>query len=132
MDLVLGTHPHVIEPIELLTDEETGHSMLVYYSLGNLVNWTSSSGNGIANRMVGGMAQVTLSRDENGEVAIADYGVTALVCHLTPGQDGVTTYPLSAYNEELAADNKIRSQDPNFSYLYCVDLCNEVWGELWK
>lgn len=132
VDLVLGTHPHVIEPIELLKDEETGHSMLVYYSLGNFVNWTSSSGSGIANRMVGGMAQITLTRTEDGEVAIADYGVTALVCHLTPGQDGVTTYPLSAYNEELAAENKIRSQDSNFSYSYCIDLCNEVWGELWK
>ena len=132
VDLVLGTHPHVIEPIELLTDEETGHSMLVYYSLGNFVNWTSSSGSGIANRMVGGMAQITLTRTEDGEVAIADYGVTALVCHLTAGQDGVTTYPLSAYNEELAAENKIRSQDSNFSYSYCVDLCNEVWGELWR
>ena len=132
VDLVLGTHPHVIEPVEFLTDEESGHSMLVYYSLGNFVNWTSSSGNGIANRMVGGMAQVTLSRNEDGEVAIADYGITALVCHLTPGQDGVTTYPLSAYNEELAAENKICNQDPAFSYSYCVDLCNEVWGDLWE
>lgn len=24
-DLVLGTHPHVIEPVEWVTDEETGH-----------------------------------------------------------------------------------------------------------
>ena len=42
-DLVLGTHPHVIEPIEWVEDETTGHQMLVYYSLGNFVNWTSSS-----------------------------------------------------------------------------------------
>jgi poly-gamma-glutamate synthesis protein (capsule biosynthesis protein) len=73
VDLVLGTHPHVIEPVEQITDEETGHSMLVYYSLGNYVNWTSSSGDGIANRMVGGMAQITLERGEDGEVAISDY-----------------------------------------------------------
>ena len=52
-DLVLGTHPHVIEPIERVEDETIGHQMLVYYSLGNFVNWTSSDGDGIANRMGG-------------------------------------------------------------------------------
>ena len=36
-DLVIGTHPHVIEPVEMLTDEN-GNEMLVYYSIGNYVN----------------------------------------------------------------------------------------------
>ena len=132
VDLVIGTHPHVIEPVEMITDEETGHSMLVYYSLGNFVNWTGSSGDGIANRMVGGMAQVTLSRGEDGSVAISDYGITALVCHLTPGQDGVTVMPLSSYSEALASENQIIKQDSHFSYSYCLDLCDTVWGDLWK
>ena len=132
VDLVLGTHPHVIEPVEQITDEETGHSMLVYYSLGNYVNWTSSSGDGIANRMVGGMAQVTLERGDDGKVSISNYGVTALVCHLTSGQDGVTVWPLSSYSEEMAAENEIRKQDPSFSYSYCTVLCDRVWGDLWN
>ena len=132
VDLVIGTHPHVIEPVEMITDEQTGHSMLVYYSLGNFVNWTSSSGDGIANRMVGGMAQVTLERDENGLVSISDYQVTALVCHLTNGQDGVTVMPLSSYSEELASENQIIKQDSHFSYSYCTDLCDTVWGDLWN
>lgn len=51
----------MIEPVEWVTDETTGNETLVYYSLGNYVNWTSSSGDGIANRMVGGMAEVTTS-----------------------------------------------------------------------
>lgn len=132
VDLVLGTHPHVIEPIEWLTDEETGNKMLVYYSLGNFVNWTSSSGDGIANRMVGGMAEVTIGLDENGSVGITDYGVTALVCHLQEGTNGVTTYALSDYTTEQGAANAIIAQDGNFSREYCVNLCNEVWGDSWK
>ncbi len=131
-DLVLGTHPHVIEPIEWLTDEETGNEMLVYYSLGNFVNWTSSSGEGIANRMVGGMANVTIGFDENGNLSITDYGVTALVCHLQEGINGVTTYTLSEYTEEQGATNAIIAQDGNFSREYCVNLCNEVWGADWN
>lgn len=131
-DLILGTHPHVIEPIEWLTDEETGNEMLVYYSLGNFVNWTSSSRAGVANRMVGGMAEVTIGLDENGEVVITDYGVTAVVCHLQEGVNGVTTYALADYTEEQGATNAILPQAPDFSREYCVELCNQVWGGLWE
>ena len=131
-DLVLGTHPHVIEPIEWVTDEESDHEMLVYYSLGNFVNWTSGTGEGVANRMVGGMAEVTLTMNDNGEVEIADYGVKPLVSHVTSGPGGVTTYFLEEYSEELAGENEIVSQDPEFSYEYCVNLCDSVWGDLWK
>lgn len=132
VDLVIGTHPHVIEPIEMMTDEETGHSMLVYYSIGNFVNWTSSSGNGIANRMVGGMAQITVGRDENGKAVILEYGVEPVVAHLTEGINGVTTYFLKDYTNTLASENEIRKQDENFSLEYCEELCDKVWGGLWR
>lgn len=131
-DLVLGTHPHVIEPIEWVTDEESEHEMLVYYSLGNFVNWTSGTGEGVANRMVGGMAEVTLGKNADGKVEIEDYGVRPLVSHVTSGPGGVTTYFLEDYSEELAGENEIVSQDPDFSFAYCIDLCDSVWGDLWK
>lgn len=132
VDLVIGTHPHVIEPIELLRNEETGHEMLVYYSLGNFVNWTSGTGSGVENRMVGGMADITVGRDEDGKVIIKEYGVEALCAHVTSGFGGVTVYPLSEYSSTLASQNEILLQAPDFSYEYAQDLCNRVWGELWR
>ena len=132
VDLVIGTHPHVIEPIEMLTDDTTGHQMLVYYSLGNFVNWTSSSGTGIANRMVGGMAKVTLGLDDNGKVVIKKYGIKALVSHVTSQTNGITVYSLSDYTDELASENEIVKQDSSFTRQYCIDLCNKVWGNLWE
>ncbi|MCR5755885.1 MAG: CapA family protein, partial [Acetatifactor sp.] len=128
VDLVLGTHPHVIEPITWVKDKASGRKMLVYYSLGNFVNWTSGTGKGVANRMVGGMAKVTIKRKENGKVAISDWGIEPLVCHVTQGPDGVTVYPLSKYTKKLAQKNEIRKQDKNFSLEYCEKLCREVWG----
>jgi poly-gamma-glutamate synthesis protein (capsule biosynthesis protein) len=127
VDLVIGTHPHVIEPIEWVSDDD-GNEMLVYYSLGNFVSWTNLTGNGVSNRMVGGMAEVTVAMDENGEAYIEDYGVEAVVCHLTEGTNGVTVYPLSEYTDELAEENAIVAQDGNFSKEYCVQLCDDVWG----
>ena len=131
-DLVIGTHPHVIEPVEWVTDEESGDEMLVYYSLGNFVSWTSSTGDGVSNRMVGGMAEVTIGQDESGEACILDYGVKALVCHLEEGVNGVTVYALSDYTDALAKENAIVKQDGNFSKEYCTNLCDEVWGDLWE
>jgi len=131
-DLVLGTHPHVIEPMEWMhvREEERGDAggTLVYYSLGNFVNWTSSTGEGIANRMVGGMARVVIGLDDAGEAVIKDYGVEPLVCHLEQGFGGVTVYPLSDYTEELAARNEIVKQDSNFSLEYCKKLVQDVFG----
>ncbi len=128
-DLILGTHPHVIEPIEWVTDEATGAQMLVYYSLGNFVNWTSGKGDGVANRMVGGMAQVTLTKEDSGKVIISDNSIVPLVCHVTEAYQGITVYKLSDYTEELAQENAIISQDPAFSLDYCKQLCKDVWGE---
>ena len=130
-DLILGTHPHVIEPIEQIT-AENGNQALVYYSLGNFVNWTSGTGEGVSNRMVGGMAQVTISLDENGEAVITEYGVLPVVCHLEKGFGGVTVYPLSEYTEELAERNEIRKQDESFSLEYCQDLVESVFGDAVK
>ena len=127
VDLVLGTHPHVIQPIEWVTDPASGHQMLVYYSLGNFVNWTSSTREGVANRMVGGMAQVTLEKEEDGIVSITEYTVEPVVCHLEEGINGVTVYKLDDYTEEMAEKNRIIAQDASFSREYCVQLCETVW-----
>lgn len=146
VDLVLGTHPHVIQPILWISREDTEDSvdisgdlgeaseredgMLVYYSLGNFLNWTAGVGEGIADRMLGGMAKITIGRDETGAAVVLDYGIEPLVCHLTEGTNGVTTYFLSDYTEEMAEENAIRSQDDAFSKKYCEMLCTEVWGEV--
>ena len=130
VDLVIGTHPHVTEPIEVL--EQNGHSMTVYYSIGNFVNSTAQTGAGIADRMVGAMADVTLERDSAGNVRITDFGVIPLVTHLSEGYGGITTYKLSDYTEEMARQNLIVASDPAFSLEYCKTLTEKVFGDLAK
>ena len=127
VDLVMGAHPHVIEPIEWVKDDK-GNQMLVYYSLGNYVNGTSSEGSGVTNRMVGGIADVTIGRNEAGEVVILENSVEPIVCHIGKG-DAYTVYFLKDYTEELAKENRILKQDPEFSKALCDKLVNQVWGE---
>ncbi len=125
VDLVIGTHPHVIEPVEWVSDEN-GNEMLVYYSIGNFVNGTSGTGAGVANRMIGGMADIVLEKNDD-KVVIQSYEAIPLVCHWS--EEEITTYYLQDYTEEMALENGIIKQDPDFSLEGCKALVLEVWGE---
>lgn len=131
VDLVIGTHPHVVEPVKWVSGME-GNQTLVYYSIGNFINATSGAGKGKAARMLGAMAEVTIVKDENTqETYISEYGVEPLVTHNVSGSGQITTYKLSDYTDELAEQNEMKYQDYSFSKAYCEDICSKVFGELY-
>lgn len=65
VELVIGSHPHVIQPIELRTDS-AGNKALVVYSLGNFISnmKTRDTRGGIA-------VKVKLKRDSDGKAHVA-------------------------------------------------------------
>lgn len=125
-DLVLGAHPHVIEPVEWITGA-SGNQTLVYYSLGNFISAQQA-----APRMLGAMAEITLEKDNDGKVFIKDYGVTPLVTHRVFGCGEITTYKLKDYNDELASRSTILTLDDTFSMSMLQNLCRQVFGDLYK
>ena len=150
VDVVLGTHPHVIEPVKEFTRESDGHKMVVYYSLGNFV-----SNQDEIPRMIGGMAKLTLYK-KGDNASIKSYEFEPVVTHKRYGYKEITTYKLSDYTPELASQNKILS-DPtccytgyfgcicgatlfdypthgprNFSVDYCKQFCKAVLGDIYK
>lgn len=104
-DLILGTHPHVVQPIEWI-EAENGNRALCYYSLGNYV---STQKNGLS--MLEAMAWVTFHVSEEGiTIAEADTGVIPLVCHYKSGPVRLENiYLLEDYTEEQALHHGIRS-----------------------
>lgn len=99
-DLVIGTHPHVVQPVEYI-DNGRGGKTLVYYSLGNFV-----SNQDTVATMLGAMAKVKIT-NRGGDVHISGYGVEPLVTHMLFGRGLITTYKLRDYNDQLAAENKV-------------------------
>lgn len=71
-DVVIGTHPHVVQPCEWVTGAD-GHQTLVYYSLGNFISAQTDE----ACRH-GGLAYFTVTK-ENGRCSVTDYGLKTLV-----------------------------------------------------
>lgn len=104
-DLIIGTHPHVPQPVEWIT-AENGNSALCYYSLGNYVSTQKE-----ALCMLEGMAWVTFHVTEDG-VSISEKGtgVLPLVCQYKSGPVRLdNVYLLEDYTEELASRHGIRN-----------------------
>ena len=127
-NLIIGAHPHVVQPVRWV-EAANGNRALVYYSLGNFINATSEYGSGVADRMIGAMADVTIIKSrQNGEVKIVNYQAVPLVTQMLTGSGRITTYKLSDYTPELAAQNEVIERDAAFSYDYCVNLFNEIFN----
>ena len=122
VDLVLGTHPHVVQPAELVQRAD-GQEMLVYYSLGNFVSNQESADNAL-----GAMAQITLWKDESG-VSIREYGVRPVVTHESP-EGEFTSYFLDQYTEEMARENQILNTGETFPLEESRNRCREIFGSL--
>ncbi|MBP5192985.1 MAG: CapA family protein [Eubacterium sp.] len=119
--LVIGSHPHVVEPIEWIEGRE-GNKMLCYYSVGNYI---SSQTN--ADAMLGLMAKVKIGRDKDGNVVISDYGYETLVTHISAEPGEFTTYKLTDYTDEMAARNAVCGYDDRFSLQFLKNLESEVF-----
>lgn len=131
-DLIIGTHPHVIEPVEVYETDDN-RKIPVYYSLGNFINWTSGRGKGVADRMLGAMADVTLTKDDKGKAVVKDFGVRPLIAHVESAINGSSVYFLKDYTQAKSFLNEIRKRDANFSYKYCEKLCEDIIDtDLWR
>ena len=108
VDVVLGSHPHVIGPMTWLTGEG-GNQTLVAYSLGN---FTSNHEAPHIQNELEGMLSCDFVKEEDGEVRIENVTWVPLVMH-TDGA-GFAVYALKDYTAELAAAHPILSaeEDP--------------------
>ena len=103
VDVVLGSHPHVIGPLAWVQGA-SGHRTLVAYSLGNFVSRHEAPA--LENELEG-MLSCDFVR-EGGEVSIQNVIWTPLVNHTEEGTFSV--YALKDYTPELAAQHTFLSQ----------------------
>lgn len=129
VDVVVGAHPHIVEPVEWLTDND-GHKMLVYYSLGNFISMFRD-----AKCQLEGMA--SLSFYVEGDVKYVVGSVIPLVNHWEydakafGGRKNFTVYRLSDYTEELARRHGCLHYKggAGFSKKFMEQLARDTWGD---
>lgn len=121
VDIVIGTHPHVLQPVEWVTNETTGKKMLVYYSLGNFISHQTS-----LKQLCGGMAQIQIEK-KGDEVSITSAKLTPVVCWYksTNGKYAFSVYKLSDYTEELGTSHAQSGATPEYFTKYAQEIVPE-------
>lgn len=99
-NLIIGTHPHVIQPKEVIQTTD-GRNVPCIYSLGNYISCQVKQGT-----MLGGMAEILLEKTAD-QVVVKKAEIVPLVTHTDQKFSYFTTYFLKDYNDELASENKI-------------------------
>lgn len=115
VDAVIGTHPHVIQPIEWV-EGKNGNQTLVVYSLGNFLSAMST---GTENNMLGGMISFDFVMAEE-EKTLENVKWDATVMHYTGIKSEDTDlrkdfriYQLDDYTEKIASQHTLNSSQVN-------------------
>lgn len=122
VDIVIGSHPHVVRTMETLTGED-GHKMLVYYSLGNFTSTQTDLPS-----LMGAMAKITVRKNiETGEIEIPEHEFIPLLMYYNKEIPDAAIYKLEDYPPELIKEHFVYQENPTeFSLEYYQDLFQET------
>lgn len=121
VDIIVGTHPHVIQPMKWL-DRKYGGKTLCVYSLGNFV----SAMNGPCN-MLGGLLDLDIVKNNyDNSISIENVGYIPIVTHYGRGMSNIRVYSLYDYTEDLASSHgtKLKTYS-GFSVNYLWKVVND-------
>lgn len=120
-DVIIGTHPHVIQPVEYINNED-GSKTLVAYSLGNFI-----SAQNRGPRMLGGVLNFEIVKNNaTGEIGFENVKFSGAVTHYGQSYSNLRIYPLSDYTQELASKHGVLEKTPEFSLQYLNDIIAKV------
>lgn len=115
-DVIIGTHPHVVQDAQWLTTAD-GRPAFVAYSLGNFLNAQST-----ADTMIGAVLcfeiQKTTQPDGSSKTEVLDPYFRPTVNHYGSNYSQIRVYWLEDYTDELAQSHGVRQNFPNFSRAY--------------
>lgn len=115
VDVVIGTHPHVIQPIQWVKGDNN-HQTLVAYSLGNFLNGQST---GNESNALGGNLQFNIEKQPKG-ITIKDVKWKSLVTHYdianpldSNTRQNFKMYPLADYSNNKAKQHGLNATAEN-------------------
>lgn len=104
VDVILGHHPHVIQPISWL-DGENGHKTLCYYSLGNSLNAQDELKN-----MVGILASFDIVKDTDG-ARVENAACIPIFAVMTPSYKNQKLILLSDLTDSICSEHHCNRTD---------------------
>ena len=129
VDVVLGSHPHVIGPMAWVANSTNpDHRTLVAYSLGNFLADHEAP---LPDNALEGMLSCDFVREEaDGSVSVENVRWVPLVCHSAGERWDFAVYAVDDYPAELAKQNRaLTGIDNPIDWLYSET--RRVVGEQW-
>lgn len=129
-DVILGHHPHVIQPVEYITGKD-GNKTLCVYSLGNFAAEQAHDYN-----MVGGIITFDVVSVDDAKPTLENVMFNPTVFHFPGNFYGNTVYLMQDYTPELASIHGVRTYYGNrLSYeqllKYVTDTISEEFLPEW-
>ena len=121
VDMVIGHHPHVIQPIEYVKRPD-GAFMLCFYSLGNFLSAQIQT-----STLLGAMAYIKIKGGSS--VEIVEAGAIPLITHYERNYQGMKVYPLYEYSDDLAEKHRKNQANKEFTLEYFSDLSTKIFGD---
>ncbi len=107
IDVILGHHPHVIQPIEWIKGE-SGNETLCVYSLGNFMAEMAAAGN-----MVGGFISFDITKVGEDRATVENVVFEPTVFHFPSNFYNNHIYFMKDYSEDLASVHGVRTYYKN-------------------
>lgn len=122
VDVIIGAHPHVLEPVEMISNHD-GKQTLVYYSLGNFL-----SAQDRGDTMLGGMAKWEIVKDgKDGSIRIEHAQLYPTVTQYNHDLADFKVYLLKDYTDELAHSHYLSQE---ISRQFFVDLTKQIMNDV--
>lgn len=118
-DVILGTHPHVLQTTELLKNQD-GSSTLCVYSLGNFVSAQSRP-----DEMIGCALTFDLTETSENHFEIQNIQLHPTITDYGYNYSNIRVLPLYDYTSENALQHGVRTEYPSFNYDYILSVVQE-------
>lgn len=121
-DIILGTHPHVLQSIEMLKKPD-GTDAPVIYSLGNFISAQSEAPN-----MIGGILDLKVTKNfETDSITVSDVKLIPTITQYESRYSNIRIIPWASYTKQLADQHGVK--DSRFTYDYIQKTLDSVIGE---
>ena len=104
-DIIIGTHPHVVQTIEMLTSAKDGTQVPVAYSLGNFVSTQIQADNLIGILLTFDITKTTQPDGTVSSCVIENVKAIPEVMHYDANFQNARAYLFRDYTDELAASH---------------------------
>lgn len=105
VNIIFGSHPHVVQPIRTLKNDTNGNETLVCYSLGNFISNQRFETMGNIKSEDGLMVKLFITKDSNNKLKLTSYETEPTWVYKYVNASGKTVYNILPTNKILKSND---------------------------